>query len=62
MNTVVDKVGVALGEASTWRGIIFILTAVGVQLDPDQQAAIISAGLAMSGLLGVFFKRKPSVG
>jgi LPXTG-motif cell wall-anchored protein len=61
MNTVVDKVGMALGEASTWRGIIFILTAVGLQLDPAQQTAIISAGLAMSGLLGVFFKRKPSV-
>jgi hypothetical protein len=60
MNAIVDKVGVALGESSTWRGIIFILTAVGLQLDPAQQAAIISAGLAMSGLLGVFFKRKPS--
>ena len=58
----VDKIGIALGESSTWRGIIFILTAVGVQLDPDQQAAIISAGLAFSGLIGVFFKRKPSVG
>jgi LPXTG-motif cell wall-anchored protein len=62
MNAVVDKVGVALGEASTWRGIIFILTAVGVQLDPEQQTAIITAGLALSGLLGVFFKRKPSAG
>ena len=61
MNALVDKVGVAIGEASTWRGIIFILTAVGVQLDPDQQTAIITAGLAISGLLGVFFKRKPSV-
>ena len=56
----VDKIGIALGESSTWRGIIFILTAVGVQLDPDQQTAIISAGLAFSGLIGVFFKRKPS--
>lgn len=58
----VDKIGIALGESSTWRGIIFIMTAVGLQLDPDQQAAIITAGLAMSGLLGVFFKRKPSAG
>lgn len=53
----IDKIGVALGEASTWRGIIFILTAVGVQLDPAQQTAIMSAGMAMAGLVGVFFKR-----
>lgn len=56
----IDKIGVALGEASTWRGIIFILTAVGVQLEPEQQTAIITAGMALAGLLGVFFKRKPS--
>ncbi len=53
----VDKIGVALGEASTWRGIIFILTAVGIQLDPPQQAAIITTGMALAGLVGVFFKR-----
>lgn len=62
MNAVIDKVGVALGEASTWRGIIFILTAVGLQLDPAQQTAIISAGMGLAGLVGVFTKRKPSVG
>lgn len=55
-----DKIGIALGEASTWRGLIFILTAVGVQLDPDQQTAIITAGMAMAGLVGVFFKRNPA--
>lgn len=56
----IDKIGVALGEASTWRGIIFILTAVGVQLDPAQQTAIITAGMALAGLVGVFFKRSPA--
>ena len=56
----IDKVGIALGEASTWRGIIFILTAVGVQLDPAQQTAIITAGMALAGLVGVFFKRNPA--
>jgi hypothetical protein len=61
MNALVDKVGIALGEASTWRGIIFILTAIGIQLDPAQQAAIITAGMALAGLVGVFFKRKPPV-
>jgi len=55
-----DKIGVAFGEASTWRGLIFVLTAVGVQLDPQQQTAIITAGMALAGLVGVFFKRSPT--
>lgn len=55
-----DKLGIALGEAATWRGFVMILTAVGIQLDPDQQAAIISAGLAVAGILAVFFKRNPA--
>lgn len=54
-----DKLGIALGEAATWRGLVMIMTAVGIQLDPDQQAAIISAGLALAGILAVFFKRNP---
>ena len=54
-----DKIGLAFGEASTWRGLIFVLTAVGVQLDPEQQTAIITAGMALAGLVGVFFKRNP---
>ena len=39
-----------------------LLTAVGLQIDPAQQTAIIQAGLAFAGILAVFFKRKPSVG
>jgi len=58
----IDKIGIALGESSTWRGIIFILTAIGLQLDPAQQTAIISAGMSLVGLVGVFTKRKSSVG
>jgi hypothetical protein len=58
----IDRIGLALGESSTWRGIIMLLTAVGLQIDPAQQTAIIQAGLAVAGLIAVFFKRKPSVG
>ena len=47
-----------LGEASTWRGIAALLTAVGVTLSPEQTNAIVSAGLALIGLLGVFTKDK----
>jgi len=34
--------------------MILLLTAVGVQLDPAQAAAIVSAGLALVGAINVF--------
>lgn len=50
------RFGVTLSEPSTWRGFVMLLTAVGVQLDPEQQNAVIVFGLAAAGLIGVFFK------
>ena len=50
-----------LDEASTWRGIIMLATAFGVQLEPEQTEAIVSFGLAVVGLLGVFSKDKTDV-
>ena len=43
-----------LREASTWRGVLALLTAVGVTLEPDQIEAIVAAGLAAIGVIGVF--------
>ena len=40
-------------EPSTWRGLILLLTAVGVPIAPAMAEAIISAGLALAGLVGV---------
>jgi hypothetical protein len=42
-----------LKEASTGRGIILLLTAVGVPVAPAMADAIISVGLAVAGLIGV---------
>lgn len=42
-------------EASTWRGILALVTAAGVSLSPEQGEAIIAAGLAGIGILGAFF-------
>lgn len=39
-------------EPSTWRGIILLLTAVGVPIAPELQSVIISAGLGLAGLVG----------
>jgi hypothetical protein len=41
-----------LKEASTWRGIILLLTAVGIPIAPGLSDMIISAGLAIAGLIG----------
>lgn len=47
-----------LQEPSTWRGITLLLTAIGVPLAPGLSDAIISAGLAIAGLIGVASKDK----
>ena len=41
-----------LYEASTWRGITLLLTALGIPLAPGVADLIISAGLAVTGLIG----------
>ena len=40
-------------EPSTWRGIILLLTAIGVPVAPAMADAIVSVGLAIAGLIGV---------
>ena len=38
-----------LREPSTWRGIIFVLSALGVAIRPDLAEAIITLGVALAG-------------
>lgn len=42
-----------LSESSTWRGIILILTALGVPILPAMADTIITIGLALTGIIGV---------
>ena len=42
-----------LKEASTWRGIILILTALGVPIMPEMAETIVTIGLAVTGIVGV---------
>lgn len=51
-----DYVLERLKEPSTWRGITLLLTALGVPLAPGVSDAIISLGLAITGLIGVVTK------
>jgi hypothetical protein len=42
-----------LKEASTWRGIVLILTALGVPILPEMAETIITIGIAVTGIIGV---------
>lgn len=42
-----------LREASTYRGLMLILTGLGVALKPEVAEAIMALGMAAAGLVGV---------
>lgn len=48
-----DYVLERMKEASTWRGIILLLTAAGVPIAPALADSIITVGLAIAGMIGV---------
>jgi hypothetical protein len=58
----IDFILTRLKEASTWRGLVALLTAAGIGLSPEQGEAITATGLAVIGLIGVFVKDKIGTG
>lgn len=47
-----------LKEPSTWKGIIWMITAFGLwKLEPDQKEAIAAVGMTLAGLIGVFVEK-----
>lgn len=54
MNNMQEYLLERLKEPSTWRGIVALVTAAGVALTDAQATAIVSAGLALIGVIGVF--------
>ena len=40
-------------EASTWRGLVALVTAAGIAVSPELTEALVAAGLAIIGILGV---------
>ena len=47
-----------LSENSTWRGLILLATAAGVNMEPELQNQIVAAGLGLVGLINVIRKGK----
>lgn len=58
MNGAIAYVLSRMAEPSSWRGVVALATAAGVTLTPEQQSAIIAAGLGVIGLIGVLAKDK----
>jgi hypothetical protein len=54
LNILLDR----LSENSTWRGIILVATALGVQLEPQLQNHIVAVGLGLVGAINVLRKGK----
>jgi hypothetical protein len=54
MNIVINY----LSQQSTWKGIIAILTFCGATLNQEQATSIISAGIALIGVINVFRNEK----
>ena len=50
-----------LREPSTWRGAVWLLTALGVSLSPEAWAHITTIGMAAAGLIGVLTREKAAV-
>jgi hypothetical protein len=45
-----------LSEPSTWRGIVYLLTAIALFVDPGHAETIIEAGLGLAGSIAVTTK------
>lgn len=45
-----------LAEPSTWRGLVLVITAFGVKINPEQIEAIVFVGLFIAGMLGAVTK------
>ena len=43
-------------EPSTWRGLVMLLTALGVSVSPEFTNTIVAAGTGLAGLIGVLTK------
>jgi hypothetical protein len=54
VNIVIER----LSENSTWRGVILVVTALGLRLEPELQNQIVAAGLSLVGLINIIRKGK----
>ena len=51
-----NRLGIAINEPSTWRGVVYLMMAFGIQVSPELQGAIVTAGLSVAAAIGIFVK------
>ena len=57
MNWLIER----LKEPTTWRGIIWLATALGVSLRPEVWEQIAAVGMALAGLVGVITRENTAI-
>ena len=57
MSNVVNYLVEKLKEPSTWKGIIWIITAFGLVMSQEEKEAIAAFGMTLAGLIGVFAEK-----
>lgn len=55
MKAFLKKALVYFDYPSTYKGLIVLLTGLGLKISPDQATAISTAGIALYGVISVFF-------
>lgn len=58
INKVLDYVLARLGESSTWRGLVLFATALGINIEPELQTQILTAGLSVVAIINILRKSK----
>lgn len=53
VKTAIEQICVMLKQESTWRGLITIVTAAGVTIEPELATHIIAVGLALVGMINI---------
>nr|WP_316628326.1 hypothetical protein [uncultured Brevundimonas sp.] len=61
MNAILQFVLPRLKERSTYVGIVGILTALGIVIDPAYVDVALAVGAAVAGVIGVVWKDTPTV-
>jgi hypothetical protein len=56
MKNILNIITQRLSENSTWRGLILVITACGLKMEPALQEQIVASGLALVGLLNIVRK------
>jgi hypothetical protein len=55
-----DWISKRLHEASTWRGVVWLLSAAGLAISPETSEYVVIVGLAFAGFLDVVIRERTS--